>query len=98
MVNGKLDVSGNRKLNTMGVGGTPQACVGLGGAVGNRIIGAAIAHESGGDNPVIHSGRAAPFPCLLWPTITRRPSCGADPSRTAAGSGDPACGMSSPGC
>ena len=60
----KLDISGNRKLNTLGVGAYPQAGVGLGGAVGNWL-GDATADESGGDKPVIHSGRAARLP--FWP-------------------------------
>ena len=93
--NRKLDSSGNRKLNSLGVGAYPRAGVGLGGAVGNWL-GAATAHESGGDKPVIHSGRAARL--LLGPVTTTRPSCDADPSRTAAGSDDPASCSCSPGC
>ena len=91
----KLDISGNRKLNTPGVGAYPQAGVGLGGAVGNWL-GDATADESGGDKPVIHSGRAARLP--FWPATTTRPSCGADPSRPAAGSDDRASCNCSPGC
>ncbi len=91
----KLDISGNRKLNTLGVGAYPQAGVGLGGAVGNWL-GDATADESGGDKPVIHSGRAARLP--FWPATTTRPSCGADPSRPAAGSDDRASCNCSRGC
>ena len=96
----KVPICCNRKVPTWGVGSSPQArCwgVGLGVAVGNWL-GAATGDESGGDKPVIHSGPAAPKPFLSLPAIMIRPSCGADRSRPAAGSGDPASCMSSPGC
>ena len=88
----------NQTLQTCGR--TPRRGVGgvwLGVAVGNRV-GAATATESGGDNPVTHSGRAAPFLSPFWPAITTHPSCGFDPRRPAAGSGDPSSGRSCPGC
>ena len=93
-------VKGKRKSDSWGVSSSaPAGCrgVGLGGAVGNWL-GAATGDESGGDKPVIHSGRRAPKPFLPSPAITIRPSSGADPRQPAAGSGDPACGTSSRGC
>jgi len=94
----KFLICADRKFLTLSVRSFPQArCggVGLGGAVGNWL-GDATAHESGGDKPVIHSGRAARL--LFRPAATTRPSCGGGPSRTAAGSGDPASCSCSLGC
>ena len=68
---------------------------GLGRAVGNRV-GAATAKSLAATTRLSTAGGCHRLLSPFWPAITRRLFSCVDPSRTAAGSGDPSSGRSSP--